>query len=198
VEFLVEEFSMEVALRALVPRLRPDLSSSFDVHAFDGKDQMFARLPGRLRGYAHCLPDNGRVVVVVDRDDDDCRQLKARIEEMASKAGLRVKTSAAASRFDVLVGLAIEELEAWYLGDVDALVAAYPGLPATLGRKARFRDPDGISNASRVLERHLQRAGHFRSGLRKVELARAVVPHMKPALNVSASFRAFRDGVLSL
>jgi len=38
----------------------------------------------------------------------------------------------------------MEELEAWFLGDVDALRKAYPGIPRSLHRKARYRDPDGI------------------------------------------------------
>ena len=34
-----------------------------------------------------------RVVVLVDRDDDDCEQLKAELERMAVAAGLSTKSS---------------------------------------------------------------------------------------------------------
>lgn len=46
--------------------------------------------------------------------------------------------------FQVLNRLAIEELEAWFFGDVAALHSAYPRVPSTLGRRSRYRDPDAI------------------------------------------------------
>jgi hypothetical protein len=197
-EFLVEELSMEAALRTLVPKLRPDLSEAFRVHPFNGKDNLLAQLPRRLDGYSRWLPRDAKVVIVVDKDDDDCRELKSRLEHMAAVAGLEPKRGTSRGRFAVLVRLAIEELEAWYLGDSEALVAAYPRLPAALGRKARFREPDRVKNPWRALERELQRAGYFRAGLAKIELARSVAAHMRPEVNASASFRAFKEGVQAL
>jgi hypothetical protein len=38
----------------------------------------------------------------------------------------------------------------------------------------------------------LQKSGYFKSGLRKIEVARMIAPHMDPSINASASFRALR------
>ncbi len=70
-KLLVEEPSMEAFLRALLPRLLA-ASRTFEVHAFQGKADLLGKLQARLRGYAQWLPDDWRIVVVVDRDDDDC------------------------------------------------------------------------------------------------------------------------------
>jgi hypothetical protein len=46
-----------------------------------------------------------------------------------------------------------------------------------------------------VLERILQKAGHFLGGLPKVQVAREVAATMDPDRNTSKSFQALRDGV---
>ena len=68
--FLVEELSMEAFLRGLLPRILPE-ACGFEVHSFRGKSNLLKNLNPRLRGYARWLPDDWRVFVVVDRDNDD-------------------------------------------------------------------------------------------------------------------------------
>ncbi|MBI4820836.1 MAG: DUF4276 family protein [Deltaproteobacteria bacterium] len=137
VEFLVEEPSMEAALRIVLPRVLGGLS--FEVYACQCKDELLERLPTRLLGYASWIPEDWRVVVIVDRDEDDCDKLKARLEGMATSAGLLTRTKAASSRYLVVVNrLAIEELEASYFGDWEAVRFAYPRVPATIPRQARY------------------------------------------------------------
>ena len=80
VEVLVEEPSMEAALRVLLPQILGNLS--FAVHQHNSKKALLARLPGRLKGYAKWLPETCRVVVVLDCDQDDCAGLKARLESI--------------------------------------------------------------------------------------------------------------------
>jgi len=70
IEILVEEPSMERALQLIVPKIIGDLS--FRIYPHQCKQDLLGNLPSRLRGYAAWLPENYRVVVVVDRDDDDC------------------------------------------------------------------------------------------------------------------------------
>jgi hypothetical protein len=48
------------------------------------------------------------------------------------------------------------------------------------------------------MERILQRAGYYPTGMPKVELAANVAAHMLPDRNRSGSFRAFRDGLRQL
>ncbi len=199
VEFLLEEPSAEAALARLLPKLLPP-ESSWRLHPFQGKTDLLRKLPNRLRGYAQgWLPDDHRIVVLVDADQDDCRMLKRTLEDAASAAGLPTHSAVAATgRFVVLNRIAIEELEAWFLGDVEAIASAYPGVPLSLGQRRRFRDPDAVHGTWEALERVLQDAGHFRSGLRKIEAAGHIAAHMEPSRNRSRSFRCFVEGLASL
>lgn len=189
-EFLVEEPSMEAALRVLLPRVLGKLS--FHVNPHQCKSDLLKRLPDRLRGYAAWLPDDYRIVILADRDDDDCGELKKRLEKMVGNAGLRSRSNAGDLSYQVVNRLAIEELEAWYFGDWDAVRAAYPKVSATIPSQARYRNPDAITGGTwEAFQSVLQRAGYFQTGLRKIEAARAVAEHWQPQANRSYSFRVF-------
>jgi hypothetical protein len=189
VEVLVEEPSAEAAMRLILPRLLG--ATPFTIYPYQCKDELIQRLPERLRGYAAWLPKSWRIVVVVDRDDDDCMALKRRLEAAAADARLGTRAAPRQRRAAVVTRLAIEELEAWYFGDWAAVCAAYPRVPSTIPAKAAFRDPDAIIGGTwEAFERVLQHAGYFTTGLRKIEAARAVAAHMLPARNRSRSFRA--------
>lgn len=190
----VEEYSIEAVLAQLLPNLLGDIE--FQIIRFQCKDDLLRQAPARLRGYASWLPDTWRILVLVDRDDDDCAQLKAQLETMAADAGLLTKTQAQGQRFQVANRIAIEELEAWFFGDWTAVQAAYPRVPATIPQKSGFRNPDGIAGGTwEALERVLKRAGYFSTGLRKLELARSVAGHMDIQRNRSRSFQAFVEAV---
>lgn len=192
VEVLVEELSMEAALRVLLPRVLGDLS--FEVYPHQGKPDLLMRLPERLRGYAAWLPDDYRIVIVVDRDDDDCSELKQQLEQIASNAGLRSRSQAGGQPYQVVNRLAIEELEAWYFGDWNAVLAAYPKVTDKIPNQPKYHDPDAITGGTwEAFERVLQRAGYFQTGLRKIEAARTVAEHWQPQDNCSRSFQAFHD-----
>ena len=196
VEVIVEEPSMEAALRVLLPRMLGDVTH--EVYAHTCKDELLKRLPERLRGYAPWLPADWRVVVIVDRDDDDCVKLKERLESMAHDAGLPTRANGG-GKISVVNRLAIEELEAWYFGDWNAVVAAYPKVSPTVPSPARYRDPDGIPGGTwEAFERVLQGRGYFKAGLRKIEAARAVATHMDPARNKSSSFSALRTALAAM
>lgn len=198
-EILVEEASAEAAASHLVPAILGE-DVSFAVHVFQGKPDLLRKLPGYLSGYRHWLPSDWRILVLVDRDNDDCHELKARLERAAAGAAMKTKTAARRGQeFQVLNRLAIEELEGWFFGDVPALVTAYPRVPASLAERARYRDPDHIRGGTwEALERVLQRAGYYAGGMPKVQVARTVTPHMNPLSNSSKSFQVFRDGLLAL
>ncbi|PKO20249.1 MAG: hypothetical protein CVU38_21140, partial [Chloroflexi bacterium HGW-Chloroflexi-1] len=125
IEFLIEEPSAEAALNNLAPAiLGPD--ATFQVHPYNGKPDLLAKLPGRLVGYRPWLPADWRIVVLLDADEADCLQLKARMDDIARAAGLVTKSAAGGAQFQVLNRLAVQELEAWFFGDAAALCAAYP------------------------------------------------------------------------
>lgn len=197
VEILVEEPSIEIVLRAVLPHI-VGKNVTFDVHPFNGKDDLLAKLPQRLQGYCYWLPDTWRIVVIVDRDGDDCQALKTKLESMARTAGLATKSATRGSGWRVVNRIAVEEIEAWFFGDMDAVRAAYPRVPATTENQRRYRNPDSIAGGTwEALEGMLQRAGYFRGGLRKLECARCIAPHLDVRENRSKSFQVFRDALVA-
>jgi hypothetical protein len=199
IEFLVEDFSTQAALRQLLPKiLAPD--TYYDIRFFQGKADLLAQLPNRLAGYRAWMPEDYRIVVLLDRDNDDCKDLKSKLEAISSQAGLRTKTTQGPGQpFQILNRIMIEELEAWFFGDVPALVKAYPGIKPSLANNAKYRDPDAIKGGTwEALERELQSKGHFKTGLDKVKAAREIATLMEPAANRSPSFQAFLSGLQAL
>lgn len=185
---------MEITLRLLLPRIIG--GTSFAIYSFQCKENLIARLPDRLRGYSSWLPENFRIVVVVDRDDDDCRELKTNLERFARDAGLLTRSQSGGRDYQVVNRVAIEELEAWFFGDWEAVRRAFPGISPNVPQKKGFRDPDYIKGGTwEALERHLRKAGYFKTGLRKIEAARSITEHMRPEQNRSNSFRLFRDAL---
>ncbi len=198
IEFLVEEPSAEAALTNLVPKIVGE-EIPFKIHSYQGKQDLLGKLTQRLRGYAHWLPNDWRIVVLIDEDRKDCRELKEQLERSAREARLHTKTMPGPNgRFQVLNRLAIEELEAWFFGDVEALVTAYPGVPPSLDTKANYRDPDAIrvhGGTCEALADVLKRARYYPSGMPKKETARRISELMVPDRNRSKSFQVFRDAL---
>ena len=144
IEFLLEEPSAEAVLGKILPRILSD-DVSFYFHIFEGKDDLLNKLSDRLRGYRQWIPHDWRIIVLIDEDRRDCHELKAYLEKVAHEAGFVTKSSAAQNEdFQVVNRLAIEELEAWFFGDVEALHAAYCRVSINLQDQARYRDPDAI------------------------------------------------------
>ena len=155
-----------------------------------------------MRGYQRWLPDDYRILVLVDRDRDECRQLKGHLEQIAEDAGFSTRTHRdAQGRYQVISRLAIEELEAWFFGDIVALCAAYPGISPTLAQQRGYRDPDAIRGGTEeALLRVLHHAGYY-TELKyypKKEVADAIATCMEPELNRSASFRRLCNALREL
>lgn len=175
--FLLEEASLKALLLELLPRLMPDLEFLCVTH--EGKNDLEKSIPRKLRAWK--TPED-HFVVVRDNDRGDCLALKARLREICEEAG----------KDDVLIRIACQELEAWYLGDLQAVGEAFqkPGLPA-LAAKARYRDPDQIAEPSAEIARLVPE-------FQKVSGARRIGPHLSPERNRSHSFRVFLSGLRGL
>lgn len=187
---------METFLREVLPGILGQ-EASFDLHPFQGKEDLMDKLPSRLKGYASWLPDNSRILVLVDRDDDDCAELKERMDQIAEAARLRTPSTTGKRPWQIANRIAIEELEAWYFGDWDAVREGYPRVKSTVPSKAQFRNPDGIAGGTwEAFERVMQTAGYFKTGLRKIEAAREIGGRLVPERNQSRSFQVFREALL--
>lgn len=188
---------MEVLLRILLPRWLQG-RATFEVYPFRGKPDLLRKLRSRLSAYSRFIPADWRIIVLVDCDGDRCEDLKSTMEEAAAAAHLGTKARSRDDDWRVVTRIAIEELEAWYFGDWEAVRAAFPRLDADVPRKSRFRDPDAIEGGTwEALESLMKAAGYFRGGLRKVELARIIAARLEADRSTSRSFRAFRHAVLA-
>ena len=194
IEFLLEEPSAEAALTAILPKILVD-DVTFDFHVFEDKLDLLKRLPFRLRGYRRWLPADWRIFVLIDEDRQDCQELKARLERAAREAGFSTKSHPnSEGEFLVVNRLAVEELEAWFFGDVEALRKAYPRVSKTFHNRPKYQDPDAITGGTwEALERLLER--YHRDFLPKRVVAQKIAPHMEPGRNRSRSFQVFVEGL---
>ncbi len=198
----VEEPSMEAFLNEFLPRVLGD-AVAFRVINHQSKTDLLTNLPTRLIGYAkRRVEDRPNTLVLVDRDSDDCAQLKQRLEQACEKAKLSSKSLPAPDgSFAVVNRIVVEELEAWYFGAVPELAIAFPGVPLSLGKKQKYRDTDAIRGGTHEqLLRVLQKAGHYKgqSRLPKIEIARKMGSLVDAASNRSISFNHFLSGLQAL
>lgn len=195
IEILVEGRSMKDAVDQLMPRIAPGVS--FASHDLGSKSEFMAKAPRRLRGYAHEMAANDRLAVLLlrDRDTEDCGDILRVLQDAARSAGCSVASVARRVHGQAMVRLADEMLEAWFLGDGRALHAAFPRIPASIGTTRAYRVPDRVRDPARRLERELQKHGYYPAGLSKIDLVSKVAPHLDVDANSSRSFAHFRDGV---
>lgn len=198
-EFLVEELSAEMALHNLLPKLIIG-EHTYKIITFQGKQDLLKKLKMELRAYKRWIPQDFKIIVLVDRDNQDCRELKAYLESCATEANLTTKTqSGSEMTFTVVNRIAIEELESWYFGDHEAVRAAFPKVTANFHNKAQFRIPDQIAGGTcEAFERLMKSSGYYKNGLRKTEVARNISTFMEPLRNRSKSFQVFWSGLTEM
>ena len=155
------------------------------------------RLPGILKGYGKSLQTlgpSGAVIVIVDLDDKDCMSFKRELLGVLNACNPRPRA---------LFRIAIEESEAWLLGDRDAVKAAYPGAKdSVLGSYVQ----DSICGTWEVLadavhpggSARLKESGYPETGMAKCQWAAKIAPRMDVEKNQSTSFRLFLDTVRNL
>lgn len=193
-EILSEEESARKALDNLLPKLVVN-EHTYRIITYQGKNDMLKKLPAVLKGYSRFVPNDWVIIVLMDLDKDKCNDLKKRLNQFATDANLKIKNSfSQTSAFQVLNRIAIEELEAWFLGDPEAIRKAFPRV-GHFDNQAKYRIPDSIVDPCETLERILKKASYYSSGLRKVEVADKISKFMQPLNNKSKSFAIFWDGV---
>lgn len=172
--FLLEEYSMKVLLDGLLPRMIPGLRFLCVPH--EGKQDLEKSVTRKLRAWRE---PGVRFVVIRDNDAGDCRALKDHLMTLCQAGG----------RADTLVRIACQELEAWYLGEPEALADAYrdDNLRA-IGRRARFRDADAVQQPSAALESLVPE-------FQKVSGARRMARFLSRERNHSTSFQALMTGI---
>jgi hypothetical protein len=172
--FLIEEYSMKVLLDGLLPRLVPGLQFLCVPH--EGKQDLEKSIPKKLRAWREpgvCF------VVLRDNDAGDCRELKDRLIALCRDGG----------REDVLVRIACQELEAWYLGEPAAMADVFGNEQLrNMGSKARYRDPDAVVRPSEEIEKLVPE-------FQKVSGARLMAKRLSRDGNSSRSFQVLIEGI---
>lgn len=210
-EVLVEDQSGTIALEAIMAKIlgADDAAHSWRMHPYSGlgriprnlcsvtdpkKRILLDQLPRLLQGYGKSLGLSAAVIVVVDLDDKDCIAFKQELVSVLNACNPRPRA---------LFRIAIEESEAWLLGDRDAVKAAYPS-----AKDSVLEDyvQDSICNTWEVLAdavhiggaARLKKSGYPDTGKAKCEWAKEIAPHMDMDRNQSKSFQVFRDAVRKL
>lgn len=146
IHILVEGASERAFFERWLPRLLP--SQHVRVHPHQGKGSLpkvwnappdkkarglLDQLPAKLRGLAQALnPQSDGVLVLLDADDDESDALRESIAAVAEQCSPQLQ---------LRVSVAVEETEAFYLGDLRALERAYPDADI---ERARAYEPDSI------------------------------------------------------
>jgi Domain of unknown function (DUF4276) len=211
-EILVEDASGKILLESILEKILcpKGQDNTFKVISYKGigripknlkgktdpqKRILLDRLPKLLRGYGKSLQDfPAVVVVVVDLDDKDCLMFKQEMIDILNECKPLPTT---------LFRIAIEEGEAWLLGDHKAVKAAYPdakkhilnsyvqdSICSTWEKLADAVYPGGAKK--------LKNLGWPHTGETKYEWAKKIAPHLDVENNQSRSFQVFRDGIRKL
>ena len=153
------------------------------------------RLPLILRGYGKSQKDYpAAVVVVVDLDNRECLDFKREMLDALDACDPRPMA---------LFRIAIEEIEAWLLGDSDAIRAAYPSAREQI-LNGYLQDSvcgtwETLADAIHPGGSHrLKKLGYPHIGRVKCDWATNIGQHLDPERNRSRSFQVFRDGLANL
>jgi hypothetical protein len=206
----VEDSSGGKLLGILLPKLLGEYGNphTWRIHSYKGigkipknlaatgdpaKRILMDQLPRILRGLGK-TPSIEGIVVMLDSDARDCAVFLGELKKLAKDCGVLGKT---------IFRLAMEELEAWYLGDRAALVALYPKIKLKVLDKYIQDSPCGTwelladaicpGGSATIIEKGWRLAGEV-----KHEWADKIGSRLDPNRNASPSFAKFCDGVRRL
>lgn len=171
---------MALALRHFLPNYFQDFfeKTHWVVFDYNGKSDLEKSFPRIMKQWHE---PGSRFIVLRDNDGSDCRLLKQRLSALVP-----------AQNQPHLIRIVCQELESWFLGDMQAIGEAYPASTRHDQFKSLSkRDPDGLTNASELV-RSLTGTGAKR--LRATEIAKK----MRASSNRSASFQVFLSGLQRL
>jgi hypothetical protein len=210
IEFLVEDSSGEKMLSQLLPKILGGqgaphtwrikaykgvgrIPAGLSVKADPAKRMLLDQLPRLLQGYGKTVGIDA-VVVVLDTDNRECSAFLTELKSLLANCKPAPHT---------LFRLAIEETEAWYFGDKQSILQAYPRAKRdVIGRYTQ----DSVCGTWELLadavypggSAAIKKTGWPLPGQIKHEWAEKITPFMDINQNISPSFIKLRDGLLQL
>lgn len=151
------------------------------------KRGLLDQLPAKLRAFGAGLdPATDRVLVLVDADDDDCRDLKRRLTMLLESC-----KPAPVAKFRI----AVEETEAFYLGDKPAMQGAFGKLALTPYQSYR---QDSVCGTWEVFAKVIRATREDKVGWARSMSATLGTTYKGGRANRSPSFRAFCSALQEL
>ena len=205
-QFLIEDHSGEELIHQIMGKMfleYPDIEyrckSFHGIGGFTKKNTVKETKTGKLlndlatylKGFNKSLQNmsDATIVVVVDNDDRETTAFYTELETLANNIMITL---------DHVFCIAVEEMEAWLLGDENAILAAYPNAKLSL---LRNYEQDSICGTWEVLADMLYKSGRAKLkrnspyygeiGKLKSEWARNIGAHMSIHDNNSPSFNHF-------
>ena len=182
----------------LLKSLYPDIFGSNDfVSRFISYSQpVFLQIAeNRIKIYAERWKrdKNFRVILLCDRDAKDCEVLKNHFEDCAKRYDLPTisNPNSETGEFAMVTVIVIEELESWFLGDMEAVTSAYEKIPKEQCQIFNRIAPDSISDPKQELHNLFKKYGYYKDYLIQQEIIEKIAPKMTPSDNRSQSFQYF-------
>ena len=210
IEILSEDKSGAVVVERLAERIvaNEGLDVQVNVHPHRGcgslpkdltaKPPKFANslldlLPSELRAYNKIYAGKELILIIaLDSDDKDPQALRQEIYTVASKFAPDIRS---------IVGISTEEIEAWILGDKQAIYDAYPDCNKEILDSYEQDSVCGTwevlcraisDNAEELIDIGYPAIGHY-----KALWAETISKYMLPQKNVSPSFNTFKMALIT-
>jgi len=175
IHIFTEELSLKKVLDNILPKILPS-ETHFRIYPHQGKEDLQRALTTTLPSIS--IIPGSKILITRDQDNNDCVVLKKQIYDL-------VNGNCAC---DFSIRIICKELEAWFLGDMEAIEKAYPRFK--LGHyinKAEYRNVDRIHYANKQLLRIIPEFSG-RESLPKLEVSENISQYMEIEKNKSISF----------
>ncbi|HAK79921.1 MAG TPA: hypothetical protein DCM71_24190 [Runella sp.] len=170
-----EEPSAKIVMDSLLPKVLPE-GVGFKVFPHQGKQDLEKALRKTLPHISQ-MP-GAKILVTRDQDSADCVALKKELNTITEGS----------CKCEYSIRIICKELEAWFLGDLKAVQAAYPRLkPEQHLAKADFKNVDKITNPNKYLLKIIPEYKN-RETLPKLECSERISPFLDLENNRSESF----------
>ena len=180
-----EEPSLKIVLETILPKILSE-EVHFQIYSHQGKQDLEKALTKTLPTISK-IPGS-KILVTRDQDSSDCKELKQNLLQII---GLNCHC-------DFFVRIVCRELEAWYLGDMQAIEKAYPRFKSEqFINKAEYRNVDKLQNPNKELLKLIPEYSD-RENLPKLETAEYISPFLNLEANNSESFNQTISAILKL